>query len=515
MKKALALFAAVMMCGMLWANHWTPESASYSDVMTMNTVIQINGVEQTSDQLEVGVFCGEECRGSAMAAEFLLTHRYLAIITIYGQNGHQLTFKLYDHSIGQELNLTSPAAVTFNEDGYGNPIEPYVLNFTGDIAQNYNLSITGYGSSATGNYKLIASPIGEVNPTAVTNMLSNNYDLYYFDQTHALEWVNYKSGAFNLQPGKGYLYANSESVTLTFSGTPNSGSGTVTLVKSTGADHEGWNLVGNPFSTSATVAVDFYRMNAAGNKIVVSDNSTVNAMEGIFVKADTDGATMTFTPSAKGASSYENQMVLNVSQGNSDAVMDRAIVRFGDGNTISKLRLLDGGAEIYIPKNGTDYAIATSDGSSEMPIHFKVMQNDTYTLRVDFQGWEPSNLHLIDNVTGANIDLLNTPSYTFVGNTTDNASRFRLVFNIDGIEDGLSTNSEPFAYFNGSEWVIDGPSTGSGACVLQVIDVMGRMLRSESVSGNATMHLPELGAGVYVLRLVNGESVRTQKIVID
>ena len=515
MKKALALFAAVMMCGMLWANHWTPESASYSDVMTMNTVIQINGVEQTSDQLEVGVFCGEECRGSAMAAEFLLTHRYLAIITIYGQNGHQLTFKLYDHSIGQELNLTSPAAVTFNEDGYGNPIEPYVLNFTGDIAQNYNLSITGYGSSATGNYKLIASPIGEVNPTAVTNMLSNNYDLYYFDQTHALEWVNYKSGAFNLQPGKGYLYANSESVTLTFSGTPYSGSGTVTLVKSTGADHEGWNLVGNPFSTSATVAVDFYRMNAAGNKIVVSDNSTVNAMEGIFVKADTDGATMTFTPSAKGASSYENQMVLNVSQGNSDAVMDRAIVRFGDGNTISKLRLLDGGAEIYIPKNGTDYAIATSDGSSEMPIHFKVMQNDTYTLRVDFQGWEPSNLHLIDNVTGANIDLLNTPSYTFVGNTTDNASRFRLVFNIDGIEDGLSTNSEPFAYFNGSEWVIDGPSTGSGACVLQVIDVMGRMLRSESVSGNATMHLPELGAGVYVLRLVNGESVRTQKIVID
>ena len=256
-------------------------------------------------------------------------------------------------------------------------------------------------------------------------------------------------------------------------------------------------------------------MNAAGNKIVVSDNSTVNAMEGIFVKADTDGATMTFTPSAKGASSYENQMVLNVSQGNSDAVMDRAIVRFGDGNTISKLRLLDGGAEIYIPKNGTDYAIATSDGSSEMPIHFKVMQNDTYTLRVDFQGWEPSNLHLIDNVTGANIDLLNTPSYTFVGNTTDNASRFRLVFNIDGIEDVLSTNSETFAYFNGSEWVIDGPSTGSGACVLQVIDVMGRMLRSESVSGNATMHLPELGAGVYVLRLVNGESVRKQKIVID
>ena len=514
MKKVLLTMACMIVAGLTFANHWTPITGTQYN-MTLNGIILIDGVEQTTTTLEVGAFCGNECRGSMMPEYFPPSSQYVVALTVVSNvlNGETITFRLYDHSSGQELNLTSTNDITFeNNTMIGTMGNWYEFSFTTPSSpQNFNLSITGYGSSATGNYKLIASPIGEVNPSAVTNMLSNNYDLYYFDQTHALEWVNYKSGAFNLQPGKGYLYANSESVTLTFSGTPYSGIGTVTLVKSTGADHEGWNLVGNPFSTSATVAVDFYRMNAAGNKIVVSDNSTVNAMEGIFVKADTDGATMTFTPSAKGASSYENQMVLNVSQGNSDAVMDRAIVRFGDGNTISKLRLLDGGAEIYIPKNGTDYAIATSDGSSEMPVYFKVMQNDTYTLRVDFQGWEPSNLHLIDNVTGANIDLLNTPSYTFVGNTTDNASRFRLVFNIDGIEDGPSTNFEPFAYFNGSEWVIE----NDGVATLQVIDVMGRLLRSETVSGNATTSLPNLSAGVYVLRLVNSESIRTQKVVIE
>ena len=124
-------------------NHWTPEGSSYSGVMSVYGVIQINGVEQYSDQLEVGVFCGDECRGSAIASEFFLTHRYLAILTVYGENGHQLTFKLYDHSTGQEYETVSQQTITFNEDGYGNPIEPYVLNFSGEpstITQTIQLS---------------------------------------------------------------------------------------------------------------------------------------------------------------------------------------------------------------------------------------------------------------------------------------------------------------------------------------------------------------------------------------
>ena len=112
-------------------NHWTPEGANYSGVMSVYSVIQINGIEQYSNQLEVGAFCGNECRGTAIASEFFLTHRYLAIMTIYGETGHQLTFKLYDHSTGQEYEPASQETITFIEDGYGNPIEPYILNFNG------------------------------------------------------------------------------------------------------------------------------------------------------------------------------------------------------------------------------------------------------------------------------------------------------------------------------------------------------------------------------------------------
>jgi hypothetical protein len=41
-------------------------------------------------------------------------------------------------------------------------------------------------------------------------------------------------------------------------------------------------------------------------------------------------------------------------------------------------------------------------------------------------------LHLIDNLTGADVDLLQMPEYTFTAKTTDYASRFRLVFSICG-----------------------------------------------------------------------------------
>jgi len=70
------LLVACLTSGMVLANHWTPVPEGwYSQSTTIRGVILINGIEQYSDQLELGIFCGDECRGSAMAAEFFITHR--------------------------------------------------------------------------------------------------------------------------------------------------------------------------------------------------------------------------------------------------------------------------------------------------------------------------------------------------------------------------------------------------------------------------------------------------------
>ena len=424
-----------------------------------------------------------------------------------GTSGEVITFRLYDHSISQELDLECTASVTFlSDDRIGEPGNWYQFSYvTPEVT--YTLPITGYGTSTSGYY-LIAPPIDDVNPAEIVGMTEGDYDLYYFDQGEELEWRNYEANPFNLESGKGYLYAHKTDVTLTFSGTPYSGDGTVTLVKTSGAQFEGWNLVGNPFPSDATVPIDFYRMNAAGSALIASDNNTVNMMEGIFVEAASDGATLTFTPVSKSAFENLAQLVVNVSHENSDIVIDRAIVRMGSDNSLRKLRLFEDCAEIYIPQNGKDYAIVSNDGISEMPLNFKVTNNGNYTLGFDFNSWETSYLHLIDNKTGADIDLQAAPCYSFNAKTTDYESRFKLVFRANGIEEYNAENS--FAYFNGEEIVI---TEYKANALLQVVDMMGRVVVSrDSVH---TVSTKGMAHGVYVIRLIDNNDVKTQKIVVE
>ena len=138
-----------------------------------------------------------------------------------------------------------------------------------------------------------------------------------------------------------------------------------------------------------------------------------------------------------------------------------------------------------------------------MPISFKAEKDGSYTLSFSSEEVSFNYIHLIDNMTGADVDLLATPSYTFEAKTTDYAYRFRLVFSTD------SVNEDSFAFFNGNEWVI----SNEGHATLQVVDVMGRIIRYENINGNANINVSE-AAGVSVIRLINGNNVKTQKIVV-
>ena len=66
--------------------------------------------------------------------------------------------------------------------------------------------------------------------------------------------------------------------------------------------------------------------------------------------------------------------------------------------------------------------------TGEIPVCFKAAEDGIYTLTINSESVELEYLHLIDNLTGADIDLLQTPSYSFEAQTTDNVSRFRLAF---------------------------------------------------------------------------------------
>ena len=107
---------------------WSPEGNEYEISMTLIGIIQINGVEQARTTLEVGAFCGEECRGTQRAM-LAPTGKYLVPMTIHGEANDEISFKLFDHITETVLDYLSPASITINEDGYGTLTSPYILNF--------------------------------------------------------------------------------------------------------------------------------------------------------------------------------------------------------------------------------------------------------------------------------------------------------------------------------------------------------------------------------------------------
>ena len=401
---------------------------------------------------------------------------------------------------------------------------PSTVEVTG--LESYTKHIIGYDDDSDehsngDNWYLIATPIGEVAPSNVTNLINDDgYDLYYFDQTQRLEWITYKEGegatdpGFNLVPGKGYLYANKETVDLVFTGTgivyseTNPITVTLSYDETQNSDEimHGFNLVGNPFATQdAYINKPFYKMNEAGNAILGTEASgAIAPMEGVFVKVSTE-ETLTFSISSNGKSSY---LAMNLSKGasrGSCGIMDRAIVTFDESEALPKFQFRDGSTKVFIPMEGKDYAVVSAQGQGEMPVSFKAEENGRYTLSFNAEEVEFNYLHLIDNKTGNDVDLLANPSYSFDARTTDYASRFKLVF-----VTGSSTSSDTFAFFSNGGFVIN----NEGNATLQVININGRILKSESINGCANVNV-NAAAGVYMLRLVNGDNVKTLKVVVE
>ena len=378
---------------------------------------------------------------------------------------------------------------------------------TEPATETYTLeNITGY-TGEKDHYYLIASPV-TVDPATVTGMTTGDFDLYYFDQAQEDEWRNYEATAFNLVPGTGYLYAKkatTENSTYTFelTGKPYAGNGTVDLDYDADAEFPGFNLIGNPFGTNANLDLPYYRLNSDGSALNTTTESTqVFVMEGVFVQATNSIRTATFSSAAKRVSQLNVKVTRNRS-----AVLDNAIIRFDNGAVLGKFQLNPNSTKLYITEGNQDYAVVRSNNAGEIPVSFKAAENGNYTLSVEAENVEASYLHLIDNMTGTDVDLLATPSYSFDARTTDHENRFRLVFNANGVEENTMSN---FAYFNGSSWTVN----NMGEATLQVVDVMGRVLSTETISGNTEVNLNQ-AAGVYMLRLVNGNDVKMQKVMVQ
>ena len=137
--------------------HYEVDIHQYADNMNAIGIIQIDGVEQNTASLEIGAFNGDECRGRERAEYIPELDRYLLFLTLYGEEGDTIDFRLYDHSTNEELNLTCNTTVTFfTNDILGTPYDPFVFDFsslyeiTATVEPEETGTVTGTGSYSFG-----------------------------------------------------------------------------------------------------------------------------------------------------------------------------------------------------------------------------------------------------------------------------------------------------------------------------------------------------------------------------
>jgi hypothetical protein len=388
--------------------------------------------------------------------------------------------------------------------------------------------IVGYGDSEIAGWHLLSSPVGQVSPGSntneayVDNMVGEGfeYDLYGFDQSKPLEWRNHKDEPQTFSAQGGLLYATQNDRTIEFVGTITATATSQdppTLAYSANMGLAGWNLVGNPFTSPSYLIsndiTDYYRMEDyvnADNELeshLVSYSATepVDPMEGVFVQATGAGQTYYFKNMLR-VNPAKAGLVNSTLTSHQGAVVDVARVRINNGAMMGKMMFRENSTKIYIPQGGKDYAVVRTQAQGELPLNFETEADATYTLTFNTEDVEMEYLHLIDNLTGNDVDLLVTPNYTFKGRYSDYPSRFKLVFHAN--ENDTNAESESIAYYNGSQWMV----SNIGEATLQVIDVMGRIVSAKTISGNDEVNVDM--PGVYVVRLINGSDVKVQKIVV-
>ena len=149
----LTLFTLIVsaLFGQADDHYWHTDYTLYSNNLSMRVMVFIDGVEQRNENIEIAAFCGDELRGNERTVHVTGSNptygevdSYLAALTVIGNDGDVITFKLYDHSTETEYEMLSNETITFETNAvHGNPYDPFHLTFT---IPHPNNTFTGSGS---------------------------------------------------------------------------------------------------------------------------------------------------------------------------------------------------------------------------------------------------------------------------------------------------------------------------------------------------------------------------------
>ena len=159
--------------------------------------------------------------------------------------------------------------------------------------------------------------------------------------------------------------------------------------------------------------------------------------------------------------------------------------------------------------NNDKYSIAyMNDEVEEIPFSFEAKTMGSYTIGIKTKDCEYENITLVDRLTGIETNML-LEDYSFIGSPDEKSERF--IIRLSARYDDMS-DDDNFAIVNGNELIIANLSDNA---TVQIYDIMGRPVTSYVLSGTANISMETLANGIYVVRLIDENDVKSQKVVID
>ena len=309
---------------------------------------------------------------------------------------------------------------------------------------------------------------------------------------------------------------------------------------------KGYNLLGNPyqsyldFEEFKTVNSSLWDGEAYANTYAVYDPKSdawlqyaaqasddaevasqyINMHQGFMIRVSKGGKaqftnamrTNDGTPNFRGKQNYP---LINFMLDNGQDSKNVAVLELGrpENGGAEKLNVGSTKGRISLRHDNQDFGVLFRDiTEGSQPLYFDTDEDGTFTLSWNTANADFSSLTLVDNLTGVKYDMLANDHYTFQGNASDYRARFKVVIGrFTGIdeEDGPSTGSGTFAFYDGSDWVVNGQGQ------LTVTDMTGRTVYSSNLTNDQNrVSLNGVANGIYLMRVANGQNVNVQKIII-
>ena len=362
-------------------------------------------------------------------------------------------------------------------------------------------------------WQFISMPMTDVYYSDFTSL--GEHDLYKYDGSKENEWLNYKEGndfeEGTFKSGHGYLATLKDVTTATVYGTLNVANPFAYRQFSWKENGELANLhlIGNPFTynlnwddvTQHSMVTGYAYVKANGDYEYKIDGE-IKVGEGFFIQTNNTYASLDIQT----RSSKEKANSINVIA-SGKAGKDNVVVNFaGQAEGFNKLQNFnDAIATVYVTENGKNYGIANVDeNTTEVALNFDAKEMGNYTISLDVNG-EFETVTLVDRFTGVETNMLLEDEYTFTATSNDNVNRF-VIRLANGQE---PTANSQFVYQSGEELILS--IEGS----VQIVDMLGRVVYyNEHANGDNRINVAEFNDAAYVVRVVNEEGVKTQKVVI-